>query len=816
MGLIIVCFCWLFHHIVIDKWSMPTFLDELATVYKAYSKKEATNLPLQPLQYLDYALWSRNNPVSDKNLNYWKSKLQDYSSLELPADFEKKGRPSFRGSTHHWTFSDEVKKMVSHFCSQQQITPFVFFLTIFKIFLSRFTNEDDIIVGYPFTNRDHPDLDRVIGFFDDTLVLRTDLSDNPTFSNLLARVRENMLEAFEHKDITFERLIKAVKPHRSLNVNPLFQTMFIYHDAQDLPSFGEDMSFSKEAFDFGVAKFDLTFYVEQRNGELTGEIEYSTDLFDHATIEAWSENFLVLLNNALDLPDTHVSEIQLLRDGERQRIFEMGTNTADLDEQYLIHQLIERKVQEVPDKVALSFRGMTKTYDELNREANSLAYRLLRLGIKNGQAVGLLSEASFEMIVGILGILKAGGAYLPLDPDLPDNRLQFILTDSGIDLVVLQTEKKNRIQSEHIRKVLIEEVDGNVSEDGNSLHSTPNGESTAYIIYTSGSTGQPKGVRVNHFNLLNSTLARFRYYEDQPGSFLLLSSFSFDSSVAGLFWTLAHGGKLIIPDRRIEQDLEALGELISQSQVTHTLLLPSLYSTLLQHIPEEDLKSLEVVIVAGEICPTSLEKQHFKLLPQTRFYNEYGPTEATVWSTVYEMHSGGVMDRVPIGRPIPNAVTYILDNNLQPVPIGVKGHLFIGGRGLSMGYLNRDSLNESSFLPNPFNQTESALIYRTGDLASYRRDGNIDYHGRSDNQIKLRGYRIEPEEITNKVLEIDGVKEAHVQSGKHDFQEIFDHDRIVSQLVRLEEADRESLISYIEKLTEEKCLELLNGDNQWS
>jgi amino acid adenylation domain-containing protein len=627
-------------------------------------------------------------------------------------------------------------------------------LAAFSTLLYRYSGQRDILVGTPIANRNRAETESLIGFFVNTLIFRTRLSEQVTFRELLGQVREVALEAYAHQDLPFEKLVEELQPERNLSHSPVFQVMFDLQNApmNDLELHG--LRLTPLPFDSLMAKFDLVMTVGETDGRLSGQLEYNTDLFDAATIERLGRHLERLLEAAVSKPDEQVSRLQLLSDDEQQQIlFEWNDTRVENEPAHCIHELFEQQAAAKPEAVAILFKDERLTYRELNERANRLAHHLRRLGTGPESLVGVCLERSAEAIVAILGILKAGGAYLPLDPSHPRERLSRILTDAGAQIV---------ITPEYLERNA-DEIETQINAD---FKTTINSENLAYVIYTSGSTGTPKGVLVSHRNLVHSMLARFRYYQEPLDSFLLLSPFAFDSSVAGLFWTLCQGGALIIPEEDSHQDPAYLAELIAQHSVSHLLGLPALYELILRHGGPEQLSSLRTVIVAGESCPPELVKRHAETLPHAVLFNEYGPTEATVWSSVHGCDWSTDQRSVSIGRPVANTQIYVLDSQLQPAPVGVTGEVYIGGDGVARGYLNHPDQTAARFVPHPFGAKPGARLYRTGDLARFLANGNIEYAGRNDFQVKIRGYRIELGEIELALAQHPHVKDAVVLVSK--------------------------------------------------
>jgi len=742
------------HHIISDGWSVGVFVRELAALYEAYTAGRPSPLTELSIQYADFAGWQRDwlqGERLEEQLSYWRTQLADAPPLlKLPTDRPRPPAQSYTGAHETLLLSESLSRSLNELSRREGATLFMTLLAAFSTLLYRHSGQHDILVGTPIANRNHAETESLIGFFVNTLVFRTRLSDQMTFRELLVQVREMALEAYAHQDLPFEKLVEELQPERSLSHSPVFQVMLDLQNApmHDLELHG--LRLTPLPFDSLMAKFDLVMTVGETNGRLNGQFEYNTDLFDGATVRRMARHLEHLLEAAVSNPDEQVSRLRLLTGDERQQIlFEWNDTQVENKPAFYVHELFEQQAAARPEAVAVVLNDERLTYRELNERANKLAHYLRRLGTGPESLVGVCLDRSVEAVVAILGVLKAGGAYLPLDPSYPRERLSRMLADAGTRIVITE---------EYLERIA-DEIE---TQNDADFKTTIDSANLAYVIYTSGSTGKPKGVLISHRNLVHSTLARFRYYQEPLSSFLLLSPFAFDSSVAGLFWTLCRGGILLIPEEESHRDPAHLAKLISRYSVSHLLCLPTLYELILRQAGVEQLSSLRTVIVAGEPCPPEIVKRHTETVPHAALFNEYGPTEATVWSTVQRCDWSTDQHSVPIGRPVANTQIYVLDSQLQPAPVGVTGEVYVGGDGVARGYLNHPDQTAERFVPNPFGAKPGARLYKTGDLARFLANGNIEYAGRNDFQVKIRGYRIELGEIELMLAQHPEVREAVV------------------------------------------------------
>jgi amino acid adenylation domain-containing protein len=759
------------HHIVSDEWSIDLFWREMEVLYEAFSTGAPSPLPELPIQYADFAHWQRQwlqGEVYQKQLSYWREQLGgDLPTLTLPTDRPRPAIQAFRGAKQSLTIPKVISESLKVLSRQEGVTLFMTLLAAFKTLLYRYTGQEDILVGSPVANRNRTEIEGLIGFFVNTLVLRTNLADNPSFRELLGRVREMALGAYSHQDLPFEKLVEELQPERSLGYNPLFQAMFVLQDAStSVPEF-PNLTASVMEVESSTSHFDLTLSMRETEQGLAALLEYNTDLFDAVTMTRMLGHLQTLLEGIIANPDLSLSHLPLLTEAERhQLLVEWNDTQADYPQDLCAHQLFEAHAERTPEALAVVFASTAArheeeqrlTYAELNRRANQLAHYLQTLGVGPEVCVGLCLERSPEMIVGLLGILKSGGAYVPLDPEYPEERLAFMMEDSQVPVLLTQQRLVDSLPANGARLVCLD-TDWPVIARSNAENpvSGATSENLAYIIYTSGSTGTPKGVLLQHRGLVNFATAYVDILEVGPDSrWLQFSSISFDASLAEIFTALTAGGTLHLAARATLLSPVDLLDLLRRHAITAAILPPAMLAVL----PATDLPQLQTLISAGEACSPQIVADW---APGRRFYNGYGPTEATIGPTLYRIKSGDERaENIPIGRPLANYQAYVLDPFLQSTPIGVPGELYLGGVGLARGYLNRPTLTAERFIPHPFSDTTDARLYRTGDLTCYRSDGNIEFLGRIDHQVKIRGFRIELGEIETVLNQHPAMKEAVV------------------------------------------------------
>jgi amino acid adenylation domain-containing protein len=747
------------HHIVSDGWSMGVLMREVAALYEVYSRGETPSLQELPVQYADYAIWQREwlqGEALERQLDYWRGQLAGApQALELPTDKPRPPTQSYRGAGQSLALDAELAGRLNALSRAEGATLFMTLLAAFQLLLSRYSGRADVSVGTPVANRGRSEVAGLIGFFVNTLVLRTDLSGDPTFRELLARVREVCLGAYAHQDVPFERIVEELQPERDLSRNPLFQVMFVLQHAAAAPPELPGLEMSMMPVGNATTKFDLTMAIEETPAGLRAALEYNTDLFGDALIGQLLRHFETLLRALADEPGLPVSSLELLDADERRQVLEGWNQTAEPYEAATLHGLFEEQARRTPGDAALVAGGRRLTYRELNERADELAARLRGVGVGPEALVGVCAERSSEMVVAVLAVLKAGGAYVPLDPRYPRERLAFMLRDSGAKVLLTERHLTHALPEHEATMLYLDERAEPPPAVGARGEATASPDNLAYVIYTSGSTGTPKGVSITHASAC--TLLRWAqgvFSREELGGVLFSTSICFDLSIFEMFAPLSSGGKVVLAE-----DALALPSLEAREEVTLVNTVPSAMTELTRSggVPA----SVLAVALAGEPLRRDLVQQVYGATRARRVLNLYGPTEDTTYSTWADV-ARGEGERVTIGRPVANTRAYILDARLRPVPAGVAGELYLSGEGLARGYLNRPALTAERFIPDPFGPAPGARMYRTGDVARHLEGGEIEYLGRSDEQVKVRGFRIELGEVEAALRAAPGVREAVV------------------------------------------------------
>jgi non-ribosomal peptide synthetase component F len=792
------------HHMVADAWSMGLLASEIWTHYAAFARGETLVLPELPVRYRDYAAWQRQQLQGarfESLLAYWTRRLGNAPPLDLPTDRPRPARPSYRGRHQPIVIAAPLTAALNQLSRSENATLFMTLLAGFQVLLHRYSGQEDIVVGTPAANREQPELESVIGLFVNTLVLRSDFTGAPSFRELLQRVRQTCLDGLARRELPFEKLIEALSPRRELNRHPLFQAMFVLQNTPRPMVAPNGLQIESVEIDNPTAQFDLSLYLRERDGKLIGYFEYASELFDASTIERLAENFTTLLESIVAAPERSVAALELFGAGERRLRTEWNDTAAAYPTDRAIHELFEAQAERTPDAIALEFAGARLTYRDLNRRANRLARHLLRIGVGPEKPVAIMIERSPELVIGLLAILKAGGAFVPLDPHYPEARLRFMIEDSqAAVLLTLERSVEDRgsrkedgtqiPNSDPLSSILdprLKVVD--LDRDGpeiasQSLHdpkTLTNGDSPAYIIYTSGSTGEPKGVVGLHRGAVNRFNWMWRRYPFGANEVCCAkTSIGFVDAVWEIFGPLLQGVRLVLVPDEVAREPSRLIDFLAEHDITRLVLVPSLLRAMLQESAKlgRRLPKLLLWSCSGEALPAELARRFSNSHPRARLLNIYGSSEVAADVTCFEYRAANVsplfekgeqgeilQDRrkkiplgppfskgearssVPIGRPIDNTQIYLLDSERQPVPVGVAGELYVGGAGLARGYWRRTELTEESFVANPFSIDGDSRMFRSGDLARYLPDGNLQYLGRLDRQVKVRGQRVELGEI---------------------------------------------------------------------
>ncbi|NEO29945.1 MAG: amino acid adenylation domain-containing protein [Symploca sp. SIO3C6] len=741
------------HHIIYDGWSLNIFFSELSKLYAAFSQGLPSPLPELPIQYADFALWQRQwltGEVLERQLNYWQQQLADAPPVvELPTDFPRSPVQTFKGAVESFQLDQDLTQRLRQLSQNSEATLFMTLLAAFLVIISRYSGQSDLVVGSPIANRNNKSVEPLIGFFANTLALRGDLSDNPSFKEFLAQIKQTTLSAYAHQDLPFEMLVEKLQPDRDLSRNPLVQVIFSLQSA--LQSEGTLSGLTMQSMPLPIdiqARFDLEVLVWENPEGLEGVWFYDRDLFDASTITRMGQHFQTVLQEVVANPEVPVAEIPLLSQTERhQLLVEWNNIGSDYPQYQCIHKLFEEQVERTPDSVAVVYSGQQITYSELNCRANQLAHYLQSLEIKLEDKIGICIERSPLMVIAILAILKAGGAYVPLDPAYPSERLAFMIKDVKCPIIFTQNNLSKQLPVDSSQQV----IDIHSKWESIAQHSTENlvnkvtPNNLAYIIYTSGSTGTPKGIEVPHRSIMGFMFGADYIRLDAHQIWLQHSSISWDALTLELWPSLLFGGLCVLYPGNISTP-EGLSKIIKEQGVNTLWLTCALFNLIIDTIPES-LLGVKQLLIGGEALSIDHVHRALVLLPETQIINGYGPSECTVFTCCYPIPKK--LDKkfnfISIGKPIGDRKIYLLDYNLQPVPVGVYGEIHVGGASVARGYLNQLTLTNEKFIANPL--IAGDILYKTGDLARYLPDGNLEFLGRIDNQVKIRGFRIELGEI---------------------------------------------------------------------
>ncbi|HEX2079654.1 MAG TPA: amino acid adenylation domain-containing protein, partial [Longimicrobium sp.] len=758
------------HHIVSDGWSLGVFFDEISALYAAHREGREAELPGLPVQYADYAAWQRrwvSGEALREQADYWKNALGGAPELlELPTDRPRPAQMAHAGASLRVELDEALTTGLKALSRRHGTTLFMTLLAGWATVLGRLSGQDDVVIGTPTAGRGRREIEGLIGFFVNTLALRVDLSDAPTVAELLGRVKKRALAAQHHQDLPFEQVVELVDPARSMAHHPLFQVMFTWQNMSrgslQLP--GLEVGGVGAGSPDVQAKFDLSLSMQAAGDRIVGGLTYATALFERETVERWIGYLRRVLEEMVADDGRRVERLALLPPEERSRLVDEWNRTeAPYPGESCVHELFEQQAARTPHAVALVHEDGELTYVELNRRANRLAHHLRSLRVGPDVPVGLCLERGPEMIVALLAVLKAGGAYVPLDPEYPEERLRYMLADSAPAVLLTQASLAELFAGARVPRI---RIDADAAEWAHEpATDLPRGaltpEHLAYVIYTSGSTGRPKGVMNQHRALVNRLAwGRRAWGIDADEAVLCKTSLNFDGSVREIFLPLMAGARVVLARPGGHRDPSYLLEVIGREHVTTVNLVPSLLQVLLEAPVVESLRGLKRILCGGEALPGALLERFRQVLPEVELHNLYGPSEAATAVTAPRCRAEPGRAAVPIGGPIANTRAYVLDGAGEPVPVGAAGELYVGGAGVARGYRNRAPLTAERFVPDPFGGEPGARLYRTGDVVRWLADGRLEFVGRNDHQVKVRGFRVEPGEIEARLREHPGVREA--------------------------------------------------------
>ena len=757
------------HHIVSDNWSTGLFVHEFLQLYPAFAAGKPSPLPDPAVQYADFAFWQRkwlSGKTLENQVSYWREKLAGLPPvLDLPTDRPRPAYQTYNGDYITFPIDGKLTEHLQELARKEDVTLFMILLAAFDILLAKYSGQEDIPVGTPVANRNRSETENMIGFFVNTLVLRADLSGNPSFTALLKQVKEATLGALAHQDVPFETLVEALQPERDMSHPPLFQVMFVLNNAPvaelELPG----LRFELMEIENKTAKFEIILNITERKDGLSGKLEFNTDLYNRETMQRLIEHYLRLLEAAVKNPGAPLSELDILSEEEKNVLLELARPPRIYNESLCIHNMFEQTAEKTPSAVALRVADEALTYETLNKQANQLAHYLLQNGLQSGQFVGVCAERSSGMLVSLLAVLKAGGIYLPLDPNYPADRLNYMLEDSGADFLITQEKFVSTISTDRRNVVLLdghrEKIE--VGESTNPKMKL-NGDDPAYIIYTSGSTGKPKGVIVQHQAIADHCADMRDYYAlTADDNVLQFAALNFDASLEQILPPLITGATVVMREEEIwppadfHRKVEEYELTVINPPTAYWAQLAEEWAAHPERVPNNRIR---LVIVGGDrMRSDALEKWRHTAMKEVPLLNAYGPTETVITASTYEIPPDFDAPSLPIGRQRANREFYVVDRHLKPVPLGIPGELLIGGSALARGYHNRPDLTGERFIANPFGK---GRVYRTGDLVKWNADGQLEFLGRVDQQVKIRGFRIELGEIESLLQSHKAVKEAVV------------------------------------------------------
>ena len=751
------------HHILTDDWSIRIFFRELSAVYHAFRAGQLSSLPELPISYTDFAVWQNSHAEDQENasqISYWRQQLAGISpSLNLPTK-PKLPKHSHAGARLSFPVAQPLWRALEQLCQAGKHTLFEVLLAAFQVLLAYYTGDGDVVVGTIVSSRDREELEPLMGFLVNTLVLRGNISGNLSFTQVLRQARETLLDAHKHKQLPFELLVRELQPERTNVHAPLFQIMFSIQNLSDSDLVLKDILAEAVPVEYGSTVFDLNFVPERTSNGLNLALQYNTSVFEESTIRRFVVHYQKMLERLAAAPEQRVSEVCVLNDSERQQVVEEWNNTQQQIPELCLHQLFEEQARRTPNAVALMFADEQLTYTELNGKANQLAHFLCAWGVQAETPVAICCERSFDLVIGILGILKAGGVYVPLDASYPTERLGWMLDDSHAPILLTQEHLLRKMPSHWVQMIAMDTERDRIAMESRANPAPASiPANLAYIMYTSGSTGTPRGVAVEHRAIVRLALGTRAFTVAPSDVFLLLSPVTFDASTLEIWAPLLNGARLAVFPAFTPSPTE-IGELVERARVTVLWLTAGLFHQLVEtELPK--LRGVRQLLTGGDVVSPRHVRMLTQMFPECTVINGYGPTENTTFTACHAIKGDpGPLNSFPIGRPISNTTVYVLDAQLNPLPVGVSGELFTGGLGLARGYLGSPGWTAEKFLPNPFSKIGGERFYRTGDRVRWQADGTLEFLGRFDFQVKLRGFRIELEEIQTVLEQVAGVRQA--------------------------------------------------------
>lgn len=775
------------HHIVFDGISMDIIMEEF---YDSYLNKD---LPPVKLQYRDYAVWQGEFFQTDdfkSKEKYWLNIFKEEPPLlELNTDYPRHPVQLYDSDYVPIMAGYDLTKRLKKIAKENGTTLYTVLLAALNVLFLKYTGKEDITIGTPTAGRSRPGLERIIGMFVNTVVIRNFPCRKKTFLNFLDEVKDNTIKAIDYEEYPFELLVNEVDVYRNTGRNPIFDIMFSLDNDECFFKDTGDLTFRKFPFESSMTQFDMFIHVLEINEDMHFKWKYRKDIFKKDTVQRLAEHFIYLLDEITEKMDIPLQDIQMMSEAEMKTIlYEFNNTTDEYSYQMTVHEIFEQKVKENPSENAIVYKEMTLTYSELDARANQLARTLRKKGVQRNSVVGLIAEPSLEMVIGVLGVLKAGGAFLPIDPTLPISRIKYFLRDSDCQLVLVRNNMKERFTFEQEVIRLGDEI--NCKEDGCHLESINQPEDLAYVIYTSGTTGNPKGVMVEHKNIVNQLIGLIRKLKfNQEMNHLLLAKITFDVSVQQILLPILSGGRLYIPEKELIVEPRNMWNFIERNKINVLGAVPTHLKVLIDNIVTS--QSLKYVLVAGEVFTNSLYNQLKSTVNAEMIINLYGPTETTIFSTYYICHKNEESSSIPIGKPLSNYRAYILNQDYYPVPIGVTGELYIAGAGVVRGYINKSDLTDEKFISDPFIPGEK--MYKTGDLTRWLPNGDIEYIGRIDHQVKVKGVRVEPDEIKNHILNHKSIENAIVVAKQNQSNESY----LCAYLIANQEVTSTELRNYL-------------------